>query len=103
MNTNLSPPLVNTMKDWVELHIGLKISDARLKEFEKSLMLAAADSGFSDPNEFVSNIVRGNHDEHTIGFISFYLTVGETYFFRDSLSYHVLKTEIIPDLVKTKK
>lgn len=102
MTTNLSPSILNTMKDWVELHIGLKVSDARIKDFEKSLLLASADSGFLDPNEFVTSIVRGNHDEHTIGFISFYLTVGETYFFRDSLSYHVLKTEVIPDVIAGK-
>jgi Methylase of chemotaxis methyl-accepting proteins len=86
------------MIDWVDLHIGLKVSDARLSEFEKGIILAAADSGFEEPSDYVKELIRGQPSESELGFLASYLTVGETYFFRDPLSFDVLKTYVLPEI-----
>jgi chemotaxis protein methyltransferase CheR len=86
------------MVDWVDLHIGLRVSDARISEFEKGIILAAADSGFEEPSDYVRELIRGQPSESELGFLASYLTVGETYFFRDPLSFDVLKTYVLPEL-----
>lgn len=98
MSVSLTPNLLQTMIDWVDLHIGLKVSDARLSEFEKGIILAAADSGFEEPSEYVKELIRGQPSENELGFLASYLTVGETYFFRDPLSFDVLKTYVLPEI-----
>lgn len=98
MSVSLTPNLLQTMVDWVDLHIGLKVSDARLSEFEKGIILAAADSGFEEPSEYVKELIRGQPSENELGFLASYLTVGETYFFRDPLSFDVLKTYVLPEI-----
>lgn len=97
MSVSLTPNLLQTMIDWVDLHIGLKVSEARLSEFEKGIILAAADSGFEEPSEYVRELIRGQPSQNELGFLASYLTVGETYFFRDPLSFDVLKTYVLPE------
>ncbi len=87
------------MVDWVDLHIGLKISDARLNDFAKGICLAAADSGFEEPQEYIRELIRSAPREHELGFLASYLTIGETYFFRDPLSYNLLTSQVLPPLM----
>lgn len=90
--------MLQTVLEWIELHIGLKISDSRLHDFEKSLRLAASECGFDNPNEYITNLVRGRPNPRDMSFVARFITVGETYFFRDPLSYSVLINSILPSL-----
>lgn len=101
MTASLSQNMLKTMVDWVDLHIGLKVSDVRLNDFAKGICLAAADSGFEDPQQYISELIRTEPREHELGFLASYLTVGETYFFRDPLSFNLLSTRVLPALCET--
>ncbi len=101
MTVSLSQNMLKTMVDWVDLHIGLKVSDVRLSDFAKGICLAAADSGFDDPQQYISELIRSAPREHELGFLASYLTVGETYFFRDPLSFNLLSTRVLPELCQT--
>jgi len=101
MTVSLSQNMLKTMVDWVDLHIGLKVSDARLNDFAKGICLASADSGFEDPQNYIAELVRSTPKEHELGFLASYLTVGETYFFRDPLSFNLLTTRVLPTLCET--
>lgn len=103
MKKSISQNLINTLKEWVELHLGHKIAESRLDDFEKRIHLAAAEAGFNDVNEFISNLIRSRENEDSVGYIALYLTIGETYFFRDPLSYSVLKTSVLPELLAGKR
>jgi chemotaxis protein methyltransferase CheR len=98
MTVNISSNLVKAMLDWVELQLGLKISESRYADFEKSLCLAATDAGCQTPAEFISKFIRGNPSQKEIGILSTYLTIGETYFFRDPLSFSVLVNSVLPEV-----
>ncbi|MBX9668279.1 MAG: hypothetical protein K2X93_11695 [Candidatus Obscuribacterales bacterium] len=99
MTASLSQNLLKTMVDWVDLHIGLRVSDARLDDFGKGICLAAADSGFDDPQDYVAELIRTQPKEHELGYLASYLTIGETYFFRDPLSYNLLTAHVLPPLL----
>ena len=103
MKKSISQNLINTLKEWVELHLGHKIAESRLDDFEKRIHLAASEAGFNDVNEFISNLIRSRENEDSVGYIALYLTIGETYFFRDPLSYSVLKTSVLPELLAGKR
>lgn len=103
MTVNISSNLIKAMLDWVELQLGLKISQSRQAEFEKSLCLAATDAGCKTPAEFISKFIRGNPSQTEIGILSTYLTVGETYFFRDPLSFAVLDNYVLPEIEKDRQ
>lgn len=87
------------MIDWVDMHIGLKISDGRLNDFAKGICLAAADSGFEEPQEYIRALIKSRPGDHELGFLASYLTIGETYFFRDPLSYNLLTSQVLPPLL----
>ncbi len=99
MSLSLSPNLLKTMIDWVDMHIGLKISDGRLNDFAKGICLAAADSGFEEPQEYIRALTKSTPGDHELGFLASYLTIGETYFFRDPLSYNLLTSQVLPPLL----
>lgn len=99
MTLSLSPNLLKTMIDWVDMHIGLKISDGRLNDFAKGICLAAADSGFEEPQEYIRALTKSTPGDHELGFLASYLTIGETYFFRDPLSYNLLTSQVLPPLL----
>ncbi|MCA9804687.1 MAG: hypothetical protein KC777_22105 [Cyanobacteria bacterium HKST-UBA02] len=99
MSVDLSRNLLQTVLEWIEFHMGLRISESRLGDFEKSLRLAASQCGFEDPNEYVTTLVRGRPDPRDMSFIARFITVGETYFFRDPLSYQVLISSVLPSLL----
>src|SRR5579883_1117858 len=98
MTVSLSPTLLKTMVEWIDLHIGLKVSESRLNDFAKGICLAAADSGFDEPQEYVNELVRNEPKEHELGFLASYLTIGETYFFRDPLSFELLTNRVLPEV-----
>lgn len=99
MTLSLSPNLLKTMIDWVDMHIGLKISDGRYNDFAKGICLAAADSGFEEPQEYIRTLIKSTPGDHELGFLASYLTIGETYFFRDPLSYNLLTSQVLPPLL----
>lgn len=100
MTASLSQNLLKTMVDWVDLHIGLRVSEARMNDFAKGICLASADCGFEDPQEYIATLVKSSPKEHDLGFLASYLTVGETYFFRDPLSYNLLTNRALPRLLE---
>ena len=91
------------MREWVELHLGHRISQSRLEDFEKRVLLAAAEAGFENPSDFIASLIRGGENNEAIGYMALYLTIGETYFFRDAMSYSVLKANILPEVLNRKK
>jgi len=103
MSKSISESLLNTMREWVELHLGHRISQSRLEDFEKRVLLAAAEAGFENPSDFIASLIRGGENNEAIGYMALYLTIGETYFFRDAMSYSVLKANILPEVLNRKK
>lgn len=103
MSKSISESLLNTMREWVELHLGHRISQSRLEDFEKRVLLASAEAGFEEPSEFIASLIRGGENNEAVSYMALYLTIGETYFFRDAMSYSVLKASILPEVLKRKK
>ena len=66
--------------------MGLKFDQNKHKLLRKSLHNAANERGYIDHNQFVQSLIKEKNLEKFIHELAPYLTISETYFFRDPIS-----------------
>jgi chemotaxis protein methyltransferase CheR len=102
----MKPPLDNTMLDDVSRCIaeqmGLYFPPSKWRSLEQALGTAAGELGLKDAKECVEWFVSSTPSKERIEALSSYLTIGETYFFRENRSFEILEQKIIPALLRSK-
>lgn len=81
--------------------IGLEFNERRLPELRRGIKRAAIDFGLEDIHSCVNWLVSAPLTRDRIETLASYLTIGETYFFRDDKIFKVLEEHILPDLIRT--
>ncbi|CAN5593637.1 protein-glutamate O-methyltransferase CheR [soil metagenome] len=80
-------------------HMGINFSAERFSDL-KTKMTALADAfEFEDLEKFTAWLLSDSLSREQIELLADFLTVGETYFFRDPKSFLVLENEIFPQLI----
>ncbi len=94
------------MAQWSELvatHLGLHFPPARWGDLERALHRAAPSLGCAaDEESFVELADRGL-DTNQVEILARYLTVGETYFWREKPALEALETQILPPLIQARR
>lgn len=67
---------------------------------EKSLLMALQELGFDQTQAGIQALIKKDLTKEEIAVFAKYLTVGETYFFRDLRFYSLLETEILPSIIE---
>ncbi|MGR9045042.1 MAG: CheR family methyltransferase [Gammaproteobacteria bacterium] len=88
---------------WIAERLGLHFPEERWGELERDISMAAQELGFPDPESYISRLVSEPAGRTTIETLAGYLTVGETYFFREPRSFEALETQVLPELIKTRR
>jgi len=83
----------------LEKEIGLFYSKTRWRELEKKLVSISASCGFEDKAKCLEWLINGPLNKEKLDILTSYLTVGETYFFRDKQLFANLEHEVLPDIV----
>jgi chemotaxis protein methyltransferase CheR len=84
-------------------HMGINFSAERFGDL-KAKMTALADAfDFDDLDEFTQWLLSDSLNREQIELLADFLTVGETYFFRDPKSFLVLENEILPQLIAARQ
>ncbi|NVO02216.1 MAG: hypothetical protein HXX09_05890 [Bacteroidetes bacterium] len=103
MKTSISNNHFQIFRDFISRELGIYYTQAQDSDVERNLNLLSKEFGYNDIVAFVNWISSRKLNEKQIEIIANQITIGETYFFREKESYQVLKTKIIPDLIKQRQ
>lgn len=84
-------------------HTGLNFTRDKWPQLQKGLEEAAGEFGFNDPVECIRWLMSADLSRGQVEILAGYLTVGETYFFREPKSFAVLETFILPGLIRARR
>lgn len=93
----------NSVSDAVERVFGLHLREGRLPDLKRALKGAAAELGHADSSTCAQLLLSGNLDATNAEVLASHLTIGETYFFRDSDAFTALSTRILPELIAARR
>lgn len=82
---------------------GLHFPPSRLPDLQKGTDAAAGELGFSDPTAFINHMLDGGMTGDQLQVLVQFLTVGETYFFRDRRVFEVFEKEVLAPLVASRR
>lgn len=101
MGNNISDKVLKIVNKEIELKYGLYFSDGRLKDLTRCLIKAATLKNI-DLNSYIEIFLEKSLSIEDSTNLANFLTIGETYFFRDKNLFDVLRTNIIPNIIKSK-
>ena len=103
MTTHVSADLVSRLCDHVAEHMGLHLPPDHRPDIEKRLAAAAAEQGFEDVEQFGEWLMSASLTRAQVELLASHLTVGETYFFRDKSTWAAIESEVLPELIASRR
>ena len=94
---------LNIFAEFVLHETGLYFSKDRLPETEHKFHLISKELGFNHISSFVKWMTFDKPTIDQIKIIAKYLTVGETYFFREKEVFEILKNKLIPEILRQRQ
>ena len=91
--------LLGEVSGFIAERMGLHFPEERWPDLARGLKAAGQELGFEYPDACVRWLRTRELTARQIETLASYLTVGETYFFRDPASFEALELEILPPLV----
>lgn len=101
--TSLSVSILLELSRAVERHLGLELGENRQNDLRRLLERLHQDLGFSDPVSCATYLASHPWTEHQLDLIARQLTIGETYFYRDTVLMRVLEDHLLPELIAAKE
>lgn len=95
--------LLDRLNGLISSLMGLSFTRSRMGDLERGIAQAAADFGFEDAEAFAGWLMKTPLKKEHIERLASHLTIGETYFFRDSSSMEGLEREILPALIESRR
>jgi chemotaxis protein methyltransferase CheR len=83
--------------------MGLHIAEDRWSKLYMDLAAAAPEFGFNDLNEFMNWMLTKSLTQDQIEVLASYLTISETYFWREPQAFEAFSQYVLPELMKSKK
>jgi chemotaxis protein methyltransferase CheR len=100
-NTDHLPlQVLEGFNEFLALQIGYYVPQKNYREFERKLLDIGAAFGFKDLSVCLQWLKRAPLQQEQIDVLARYLSVGETYFFRDAHLFHLLRQKILPELIQ---
>ncbi|MCC6549995.1 MAG: hypothetical protein IT279_08000 [Ignavibacteriaceae bacterium] len=91
------------IKNYLQRNLGLYYPDDRKQDLERGMISVYIEAGYDDVNDFIDNLKEHEESSDTIMLLAKYLTIGETYFFREPKVFDTLRDTVIPELIAKKK
>jgi chemotaxis protein methyltransferase CheR len=89
--------------EWITAQTGLHLPRERLPDLKRRLLYAASEFDFDQIEPFVSWLLSTKLTQRQLETLASHLTVGETYFFRETVSLEALEKYILPELVASRR
>lgn len=102
MSTLIPAKLLRDLSERIEVAMGLYFPPDRLSDLERKIRLAARDLAFLDLEAFTRQLLSSPLANDQVRMLAGYLTIGETYFYREPQVWKFLKNEILPSLIASR-
>lgn len=103
MSPKISAPVLEQLSGVISARMGLHFTPERLGDLSRGLHSASLEFGFDDPDACARWLCSVPLGKHHVEVLASHLTVGETYFFRESRIFQVLQENIIPKLIAARR
>ncbi|MGE0684953.1 MAG: protein-glutamate O-methyltransferase CheR, partial [Candidatus Binatia bacterium] len=103
MNVDMPSSLLADLSQRIETWMGLFFPPDRWADLLRKLDAAAPAFGCDDAEACAHLLTASVVSKKQIELLATYLTVGETYFFREPRSFEVLEQEILPPLIQERR
>ena len=94
--------LLGEVGNLIARRMGLCFPDERLPDLARGLEEAGLELGFKHPEAFSQWLAKPEFTLRQVAVLANHLTVGETYFFRESASFEVLEQALLPPLIASR-
>jgi len=103
MTAKVSETLLAELSDFVGSRLGLYFPRERWNDLERGACAASRECAFRDDFErFIGRVLSSALTQNELETLASYLTVGETYFFREKSSLEVFEQQIVPELIRSR-
>ena len=103
MTTEISSVLLSQLSKSVARQMGLHFPRERWADLERGIRSAAREFDFEDVESCIQWLISSQLAKKTIELLASYLTIGETYFFRENKTFKVLEEQILPELIRSRR
>nr|WP_320049788.1 CheR family methyltransferase [uncultured Desulfuromonas sp.] len=100
MTTSFSPAMLKQLSGLVAEHMGILFSPPQWSVLERAFTQAADVLNCRDGTECAQRFISTPGSRKMIETMASYLTIGETYFWREPKAFYALEQEIIPQLLR---
>jgi chemotaxis protein methyltransferase CheR len=102
MPSEIERPNLLRLNDHLSEHIGLTFPPDRIADFQHKIIAASKEFGM-EPVDCVNWLLSSPLTEAQIHTLSYHLTIGETYFFRDPRTFEILEDEVLSKLIRQRR
>ena len=99
----LPEPLLAQFSEFIAARLGLYFPRERWRDLEQATARAAGDLGCENAGACVERMLSRPVSRGHIEILASHLTIGETYFFRDKLSFESLEQQVLPELIRARR
>ncbi|MDO9548672.1 MAG: CheR family methyltransferase [Candidatus Marinimicrobia bacterium] len=103
MPTPIPEPLLAQLCQFLENKMGLAFPARRWPELDRKITLLAQKSTCKDAPAYCDWLFSNALSKSQIEELARQLTIGETYFYRDRKSYHVLEQYVLPVIIESRR
>jgi chemotaxis protein methyltransferase CheR len=95
--------LLSRFSDFVATRFGLHFPRKRWRDLERGIARAAIEFRFENSEACIKWLLSEQLSKSQLETLASSLTIGETYFFRESKSFDALETRILPPLISSRR
>ncbi len=103
MEADTPENLLTRMSEFVAQTMGWDFPPSRHADLRRGIAAAAKDLGFDSAAVCAQQCLSGALSKADLNRLASHLTVGETYFFRESKTFEALANEILPALIRSRR
>ena len=103
MPQRLNEPTLTRLSGFLAREMGLMFPRERWSDLERGMIPAAKAFGFAAVEECIAWLLSAHLTRRQIEILAAFLTIGETYFFRDPRVFEVLEQQILPELLRARR
>jgi chemotaxis protein methyltransferase CheR len=102
MTWEIEHTLLVRLNDHLANHIGLSFAPGQFTDFRGKIKAASKEFGM-EPLDCINWLLSSPLTEEQIHTLSFHLTIGETYFFREARVFEALEDEVLFNLIRQRR
>jgi len=103
MTQNISDHTISKLSELVRSQTGLYFTKERWSDLKRGIDSAALELDFENTEAFIHSLLSSPLTGKQLDSLVRYLTIGETYFFRDKNVFKVLEKHILSDLINLRR